>query len=268
LAYVQALSIKITQPTINQYAVIVDKETAEKITNKHRRVFDHIIILENDYAKDESWKLSNEWQAFNLTPFYETIKVESDILFPVSIESWWPGLQQYEVLFTSNVLDYEGNVSPCRTYRRIQDLNNLPDIYTGLMYFRYSRTATLLFDMAREVYEHWDLFCDEILREVNTKQATTDEVFSIAARLIGDIPTYTKQLSFPTFAHMKGGIQGWGTNTQWTKNLRFNLHENGEITCGFNRQFAPFHYFYKEFIREDIISLYESLYEKKCQRNQ
>ena len=73
LAYRQATNIKQTQ-TLNQYAVIVDVATAELITDRHRKVFDHIIVLPQDHAAADEWKLANEWQVFNLTPFKETIK--------------------------------------------------------------------------------------------------------------------------------------------------------------------------------------------------
>ena len=74
LAYVQALSIKSTQ-TINKYAVAVDAKTRESVTERHQAVFDYIIDITNDYnAPNSSWRLANEWQAWWLTPFKETIK--------------------------------------------------------------------------------------------------------------------------------------------------------------------------------------------------
>lgn len=39
LAYLQALNVKCTQKQ-NKYAVVVDKKTAELLTDRHRRVFD------------------------------------------------------------------------------------------------------------------------------------------------------------------------------------------------------------------------------------
>ena len=79
LAYVQAMSIKLTMPG-SLYAVIVDDITLAQVTDQHRRVFDYIIPMPVDHAKNDSWKLANEWQVFNLTPFKETIKLESDIV--------------------------------------------------------------------------------------------------------------------------------------------------------------------------------------------
>ena len=84
LAYLQAMSIKLTMPG-SLYAVAVDKITFESVTEDYRKVFDYIITIENDEAVDDDWKLRNEWQAFFLTPFKETIKLESDIVFTRSV---------------------------------------------------------------------------------------------------------------------------------------------------------------------------------------
>jgi hypothetical protein len=97
LAYAQALSIKCTQK-IKNYAVIVDQETAQQIQDHHRLVFDHVIVLERDDATAHDWKLANEWQAYDLTPFRETIKLESDILFTRNIDHWWAGMRIKKLL--------------------------------------------------------------------------------------------------------------------------------------------------------------------------
>lgn len=262
LAYAQALSIKITQQ-INDYAVIVDQPTFELITDKHRSVFDHIIVMQDDLSANDGWKLKNEWKAFELSPFYETIKIESDILLPTSVDHWWPAMQKHEVLMTSSVLDYEGNVGTSRAYRQLFDDNNLPDVYTGFMYFRYSRTAAALFYYAEHIYKNWDMFRDQILVKCLDEQPTTDVVFAIAAQLVGAERCMNPSLSFPTFTHMKGSMNGWGVNTDWMEKLYSTLHDDGGLTIGFRRQTQPFHYFQKKFITSELIEKYEGIYDRK-----
>lgn len=261
LAYVQALSIKLTQKN-NNCSVIVDQKTMDQVTDKHREIFDHIILLPEDDAVDDSWKLRNEWKAFQLTPYYETIKVESDIIFPISIDHWWPTLQQYEIILTSKVMSYEGNIGTSRAYRQLFDENNLPDLYSGLMYFRYSRTTAEFFDAARQIYLNWELFRDQILTKCFDTNPTTDVVFAIAARMIGEHRCYNPLLSFPTFTHMKGAMNGWGINVDWTEKLYAQLNDNASLTVGFRRQTCPFHYFQKHFITDELVLQYEELYER------
>lgn len=261
LAYVQALSIKVTQ-TINNYAVVVDQKTAECVTEKHRSVFDHIIIMQDDMSEHDGWKLKNEWKAFGLSPFYETVKIESDILLPSNIDHWWPAMQKHEVLITSKVLNYEGKVGKSRAYRRLFDDNDLPDLYSGFMYFRFSQTAAVLFHYAEHIYKNWDLFRDQILIRCLDHQPTTDVVFAIAAKMLGVERCTNPELDYPTFTHMKGAMNGWGVDVDWREKLYATLHDTGNLTVGFRRQTQPFHYFQKQFITSDLIEKYERIYDR------
>ena len=74
LAYVQAMSVKLTMPS-SKYAVAVDSKTLELVTDAHRKVFDYVITIDDVQAKTDTWKMRNEWQVFYLTPFKETIKL-------------------------------------------------------------------------------------------------------------------------------------------------------------------------------------------------
>ena len=114
IAYLQALSIKCTQ-NINDYAIAVDDTTLELIKDKHKQVFDHIILIPE--PSDEIY--GDEWKAWYLTPFRETIKLDADILFTRNIDHWWTGLQQNEVVCTTDVRDYKGNISNSTKYRNV-----------------------------------------------------------------------------------------------------------------------------------------------------
>lgn len=264
LAYCQALSIKCSQKLVTSYAVIVDAATKELITDKHRKVFDYIIDLPDDHSKHDEWKLKNEWQAWWLTPFKETLKVESDILFPNSIDHWWAGLQQREIVLTSSVTDYAGTVSDCRAYRKLFDDNLLPDVYNGIMYFRYGAISREFFIYSRYIFENWDYFKNTMLTDCRDEEPTTDVVFSIAALMIGVDQCTNPALSYPTFAHMKGAIQGWALNVDWTEKLYSEIDNDLHITAGFTRQTNPFHYYQKKFITPSILAQYESAYQRKC----
>lgn len=263
LAYVQALSIKATQRAVTSFAVAVDSATKETITDRHREVFDYIIDIRNDTAAADHWKLKNEWQAWWLTPFKETIKLESDILFPCNIDHWWDGLSQREVTLTSSIRDYEGNVATSRAYRKLFDENLLPDVYNGVMYFRYGRVSLDFFVYARYVFENWSQFAENLLN-CRDEKPTTDVVFAIAADMLGKENCTNPVLSFPTFTHMKGAIQGWAAGTDWTKKLITEIDDDLHITTGFTRQLYPFHYQQKTFITDEVIEKYEHAYRNKC----
>jgi len=147
LAYLQALTIKRTMPN-SRYCVLVDKKTYLHVYEKHLKVFDHVRVIDDDRSEKESWKLGNEWQAFYLTPFKETIKLESDIVFTRSIEHWLNAFRLRDIVLSYGCKDYRERPGDSSQYRSIFQTNDLPDVYNGLMYFRYSQTASNFFNMA------------------------------------------------------------------------------------------------------------------------
>jgi len=260
LAYCQALSIKATQKNAS-CALLVDSITSSQLQQKHIDIFDYIREFETDESTSDDWKFRNEWKVWWLTPYFETIKVESDILFTTGIDHWWSGLQQKEVVLTTKIRNYEGTVSKCRSYRQLFDENNLPDVYSGLMYFRYGPTSLEFFQTARHIFEHWDLFKTQILKSCRDDYPTTDVVYAIAARIVGIENVTNPALSYPSFVHMKGAINDWDIDADWTKKLYAEM-DGTNLTVGFTRQMYPFHYHKKEFAKE-VIPHYETILEKK-----
>jgi hypothetical protein len=244
LAYAQALSIKNTQ-TINQYAVAVDSETKKQITDAHRSVFDYVI----DIRDPDVHAMSNEWQAWHLTPFKETVKLESDILFTTNVDHWWTGMRLQEVCFTTKIRNYEGIISNARAYRKLFDENNLPDIYTGMYYFRFGRTSMELFQLAESIYANWLVFRDELLKNCREDWPSTDVVFAIAARLLGEEQCTNPALDYPSFVHMKGAVNGLAPAADWQTVYPHELYNN-TLMINFTRQTWPVHYYQKTFIND------------------
>lgn len=258
LAYLQAMSIKVTN-TINSYTVVVDKNTMDQITDKHRLVFDHIIpIPGDDEAKDHQWKMHNEYKAYITSPYDETIKVESDMLFTASIDRWWNLLQLKNICFTNQVVDYREQTSTTRNYRKVFDINQLPDIYAGFYYFKKTPEAQTLFNYTEEIFKNWAFVKNYILKDAANEPASTDLVFSIAARMFG-ITECTMPGAIPTFVHMKNAVQGWSEFRPWTE-MVYHEFDRQYLTVGFYRQRLPFHYHLKTFARAEIIEHYEQLY--------
>lgn len=258
LAYAQALSIKATQK-LNKYAIAVDQETKEKVTDKHRKVIDYIIdIPGDDDAKNESWKLSNEWKAQSATPFKETVKLDCDILFSRDVSHWWHGMQQQEVCITTQIRSYRNVVSTDRTYRKVFDANHLINAYSGFTYFRYSRLSTQFFELVEIITKDWANYRDKLLKDCRIETPTTDEVYALAAKVIGEERCYNPILSYPSFIHMKPAIQGWDNSVDWTKAVTFTLLDNLGIVIGGYAQQYPFHYVNKDFITDEMIKRYET----------
>jgi hypothetical protein len=258
LAYVQALSIKATQK-INQCAVVVDDATFELITDQHREVFDYIIRMPyGDDAVNDQWKLKNEWKAYVATPFDETVKLESDMLFTYSVDHWWDTMSTKELCFTTQVLDYRGNIATSREYRQVFDQNNLLNVYNGFYYFKKTELTRQFFDIAKILFRDWDQIKNTLLVDAENEPGSTDVVFAVACKLVGDQNCYLPG-AVPTFTHMKGAINGWQPNTDWRDQV-YNQLDGSRLTVGFQRQRVPFHYYQKGFITNELLEYYERRY--------
>jgi len=257
IAYLQGLSIKATQ-TINEYAIAVDAKTYELITDEMEDVFDYIIVMSEDDAEDDDWKLANEWKAWYLTPFKETVKLDSDILFTRNIDHWWKIMQQKDICCAHNVRDIEGNISTCDKFRQLHKINNLPNLYSGFTYFRYTALSRDFFEYVACVFNNWPYFRDALLKNCRHDKANTDEAYAIAAMLLGEENCYNAASSIPSFVHMKGPIHGW-PDVDWTQYAYAQLDDSANLTVGFNRQMYPFHYVNKEFATGELIEQYRRI---------
>ena len=241
MAYAQALSIKHTQKT-NRYAVIVDTETLKQVTDKHRQVFDYVIELPQDLAKQQSWKLANEWQVHNLTPFKETIKVEADILFTRSIDHWINAFRLRDIVLSLGCLDHQHRPGTSRAYRKQFDKLSLPDVYSGLMYFRYTQTSTDFFTIAKQLF-------------LTTPDATTDQVYAQAALIVGPEKCTLPSCDFIKFVHLKPAINDW-IEQDWTKLVHVEI-DVPDIRINNQTQFNPVHYQTNSFDINKVIQQYE-----------
>ena len=256
LAYLQALSIKSTQ-RINKYAIAVDENTKAQIKDKHRKVFDYIIDIPfGDDAKDDDWKLSNNWKLYSCTPFKETVNLDVDILFTRDISHWWDHMRQKDICITTDVMDYHGNVITSRIFRKVFDDNLLLNTYNGFSYFRYSRTMLDFFNAVRMIFGNWDVYRDSICKNVRTAKATTDEVYALAANLIGEEKCYIPGMQ-PTFTHMKPELQPFNSSQKWTDEVSWTLTNDMDFIVGGYYQMYPFHYQQKDFVTDDLIRRYE-----------
>lgn len=257
LAYAQALSVKLTMPD-SKYAVLVDANTLQQVTDRHRQVFDYIIELPIDDAVSEPWKLANEWQVCNLSPFKETIKLESDLLFTRSIEHWWTIFRLRNVVLSLGCKDYQGNPATSRKYRKVFDDNNLPDVYTGLMYFRYSKEAYEFFEIVKACFRHWDVVGKQ-LKNCDDKP-TTDLVYAMVANHLGIETCTLPSCDFINFTHMKNSINGWPETTPWDKLVISEIDAPMIRINGIN-QYHPFHYQNKQWMSDDILSRLEQAWQ-------
>lgn len=262
LAYAQALNVKLTQHNA-QYAVIVDEETNQLVSDTHKEVFDHIITLPYDEnLKDSKWKLANEYQVFVLTPFKETIKLESDLLFTRNIGHWLNAFRLRDIFLSSGCKTYRQEISTNRAYRSFFDDNELPDIYNGLMYFRYSQAANEFFLTAQKIYQNWEYLKNNLLKNCREDTPSTDVLYALTAKVIGIENCTIPSMNFVNFVHMKNVINNFGNDGADWFDIVMHEREGDMIRINNLNQYNPVHYFNKTYISDKILNELEQRYSR------
>jgi hypothetical protein len=264
LAYGLALSLRATQKETPWLSIGVP--TGTKIDLRYAWAFDNIIEIPwGDDAENSQWKLENEWKAIWMSPYDETIKLDSDMLFFNDIASWWDSLSNSEedIIWTNRVLNWRGSEITSDYCRKVITKNNLPNIYSALFYFKKTDKSFTFFKLASLIFWNWQTFFDKFLiAEDRPTYPSTDIIYALAAKILDeDQRSYTSQI-IPTFTHMKSQLQGWNFSSlsdDWRQHVSVFFEPTGACSLGHHRQFYPLHYHLKYFLTDDILSLYEQL---------
>jgi len=257
MAYVLALSLKTTQTKVKNLSII----TTEKITTKkYLDIFDKVIVID----KDPNWKeKSNSIDTtslcakyYDVTPYDETIVLDTDIIFTKDISKWWDILYDKDLIFTYNVKTFRNQEATSDYYRKVFTKNSLPNLYTGLFYFKKSDIAEVFFTMTNTVFKDWEVFYEQLDKKYRPTSLSADLAYSISYKLLG-LPDYS-YLPIPTFTHMKSQLQDIGKiEEEWTKHLSVTINNKMDIKINNYSQKYPFHYHDKKFLTEELIESYE-----------
>jgi hypothetical protein len=257
MAYCLALSLKSTQSKINNLSIITTQEVTEK---KYLKAFDKIIICE----KDDTWKEKSKSldttslcaSYYEHTPYDETIVLDTDMVFTSDISNWWEILYDKELVFTSNVKTFRGNNTTGDYYRKVFTQNLLPNLYTGLFYFRKGDISKSFFEMVNTIFNNWEMFFEQLEKEYRPNFLSADIAYAIAYKLLA-LPDYS-HLSIPTFTHMKSQLQDAGNiKEEWTKSLSVFINDDLDIKINNYNQMYPLHYHDKNFLTKELIESYE-----------
>lgn len=217
------------------------------------RVFDNVIKLPYGDTDTSDWKLSNDWQVYDATPYEYTIKVEADMYVPRNIDWWWDVLKHGELNVCTTIRNYKCDITTVDTYRKTILNNKLPNTFNALTYFKKSALASDFFSAVKDVFENWDDY-KAILSYCPDSIPTTDVAYALAARYVGEQRCTNPSFTDYSFVHMKQHINNLRSHN-WTKELVYEIYDNVfRIHC--HTQLYPVHYHIKDFSK--IIS--EELY--------
>ena len=176
-------------------------------------LFAYTHVVEN-IDKKNPW--ANDWLVLNQTPFRETIKLEADMVIATPIDHWWDLFRHRDVVISTGCRNWQGDISTARNYRKCFDVNHLPDVYNAITYWRRSETAQEFFDLVRDIFANWTEFCKLI--KFAEEVASTDLVYAMAAKIMGQERVTMPFVSYPQIVHMKRHHAGTETE-DWMKEL-------------------------------------------------
>jgi hypothetical protein len=256
-AYALALSIKNHMPNAD-----ISLVTDNKIPEKYRLVFDQIVPVPwRDQNKSNTFfKTEDRWKLYHCSPYDETIVLDADMLAFSNLDLWWDYAKNYDVLMTSNVLDYRGKVITGRYYRKTFDSNNLPNLYFGAAYFKKSDYAKEYFNWVEDITNNWELFYGRYVNVNYPKLPSMDVSVSLAAKIL-DCENFISHKNAPiTFTHMKPMIQNWESPTEsWQDSIGAYFNKKCELKIGNYQQHGLFHYTEYSFLTDYILNQLEKI---------
>ncbi len=183
-------------------------------------VFDTIIDIDNSSIDNYKifrdgvhteyrlkWKNTSRDKVYELSPYNETIVMDTDMLVLQNIDSWWNFLSNYEVFYTSKVYTYRGEVVNDTYYRKTYIANNLPNVYAGFHYFKKCDFAKDFYSWLELVMNNWQFFYGHYASKEYQNFLSVDTSTAIVTKILDCEDQITnKKVTFPSFTHMHRGL--------------------------------------------------------------
>ena len=236
--------------------------TNDVVPAKYKQLFDHIVEIPwGDHASDSDWKIENRWKIYHAVPYDETIVIDTDMLILQDISSWFDFLRNYDLFFTSNVYTYRGDLVTSDYYRKAFTKFNLPNLYSGLHWFKKSDLPHEFYKWLEMITNNWQQFYKAHAGgKVYQKTCSIDLSAAITAKIMNCENQITNnRVKYPSFTHMKPKIQNWQDNftDKWQNRVGVYLSEDLVLKIGNFTQTGIFHYTEKDFVNPHIMNIYE-----------
>ena len=257
-AYLCALSIKNTQKEVNTVCLITTRQPGKEYAG----VFDDIVV---ERIKDNGrYKTKLRSKVYDLTPYDETIVLDSDMIFTEDVSRWWENLSNKNLFFTTTIKTYRGHIADNTYYREIFKKHNLPNTYVALHYFKKSQIAGIFYSLVNYISDDESVTYKQILKTKKLIEPSFDFTCALAINMLDIEAEVTETgLGYPTFVHMKGRNQGWKTpKHNWLTKIPYYIDKDLNFYVGNYRQTEVFHYSEKDFATKEIIGKYKDYYDR------
>jgi hypothetical protein len=257
-AYALALSLKLSQKSVSNISIITD----DIVPEEYKSVFENIIPIPwGDAAVNSRFKVENRWKIYHASPYDQTVVLDTDMLVLDDLSSFWNTFEYYDVYYTGKVSDYRNKTVTSDYYRKAFTANQLPNLYSGLHYFKKGEFAKEFYSWVEVITNNWEMFYGHFVSEHYPERASMDITAALAAKVMDVAEQVTNTKHDPvTFVHMKSRIQGWTEPTDsWMQSVAVYFDDDCELKIANYRQQGVFHYTEKDFLTDKIVSKLEAL---------
>ena len=237
-AYICAKSINATQ-TINNVSLV----TSDIVPDEYKSVFDNIIEVPwHDKNSRSFYKTEHRWKVFHLTPYEETVVLDTDMIFLSDVSHWWNQLSSFDVCFPTSARTYRNTIVSSDYYRKAFTENNLPNVYCAFHYFKKSNTALEYYKKLEAVCTNWKDYYDSYVSKKTPALSSMDLNHAIAL-CDNNIENYALGNNLFNFVHMKSWVQDWEVNNDnWISTIPFYFTDTLQLKIGNFLQHGVFHY--------------------------
>lgn len=253
-AYALALSIKFSQKTVKNISIVTD----DPVPDHYRKVFDQVIPIAND-TEDTRYQTEVRWRLFHVSPYEETIVLDTDMLLMKDVSSWWEQCKDYDLKFCTRIKNYKQEPVVDLVHRRAFIDNALPSPYFALHYFKQRDVPLAFYKQLKYVVRNWKEVSNAYTPKTAQDYPSMDLAAAIAIEML-DLQHVVDTVCPLEFVHMKPAIQGWRpTPPSWQLVVPPVINSKGELLIGNFKQPALFHYVEKDFLNLSIINQLEEL---------
>ena len=256
-AYALALSIKYSQKSVTNVTLV----TNNRVPAKYKAVFDNVFKIPwGDHAKGSRYNAENRWKLYHITPYDETIVLDSDMLLLEDIEIWWKYCSNFDVKFCSKIKNHKLDTVIDTIHRRAFIENGLSSPYYALHYFKKTDRARDFYKVLEFVCKNWEWCYTAYASNFYQNWLSMDLATAIAVEILGNYEASIDSCSPLEFIHMKCAIQEWDKEfTSWLNAVSYMLNSKGEVLVGNIKQSKLFHYIDDEFLSDTILNQLEEL---------
>ena len=257
-AYALALSIKNSQTETTAISIV----TNNKISKKYRRAFDQIIPIPwiADDQLESRFCAEHRWKLYHISPYDETIVLDTDMLMLEDISEWWNYCKDYDLKFCSRVKNYKLDVITDTVHRKAFTENKLSNPYFALHYFKKTQQAHDFYKVLEFVVNNWEWCWGVFTPKERQDWLSMDLAVAVSIEIAGQHNAVIDMSCPLEFIHMKSPLQGWPlVSISWQDGIHYVLNSRGELIVGNIKQSKLFHYVEKDFLTDKIINCLEEI---------